>query len=449
MSTSRRLATVATAVLAAAAALAATSMPAGSSAATGAGSSTSRGVARAAAPAAGVDDSVHLNEIQVIGTHNSYHVVPPDDEEALRRQFIHEGADLMQYSHKPLPVQFQNQKVRQIELDVWMDSKGGLFSKPLLRDATGKGPWHPEVMDKPGIKVLHIQDVDYVSTCLTFVDCLTEVKTWSDANPSHVPIAILLELKDDPLDFGGLTFTTPEPWTAAAMDTLDDTIRSVMTPDDLITPDDVRGSHATLEEAVLAHDAWPTLGESRGKVMFLMDNGSRRETYLQGHEGLQGRVLFTNADPGDPDAAFVEMNDSSQTAAIQDLVRKGYVVRSRADGDTTEARENNTGPRDAALASGAQWVSTDYPVANIAVGFTTPYVAEIPGGTVARCNPVNAPAGCDSAALDTIFTSDPLPVPTPTTAATTTTTAAPTTTTAPVTHAGGATAVPARPSYTG
>ncbi|MEO6627282.1 MAG: Ca2+-dependent phosphoinositide-specific phospholipase C [Aquihabitans sp.] len=97
------------------------------------------------------------------------------------------------------------------------------------------------------------------------------------------------------------------------------------------------------------------------------------------------------------------------------VVTAGYVVRTRADGDTVEARANDTSKRDAGLASGAQWVSTDYPVPGIAVGFTTPYVAEIPGGTVARCNPVNGPASCVSATLESV----PVVPPTPTTSTTT------------------------------
>ena len=41
---------------------------------------------------------------------------------------------------------------------------------------------------------------------------------------------------------------------------------------------------------------------------------------------------------------------------------------------------------------------------NYAVGFSTTYFAEIPGGTVARCDPVNAPPGCVSSQIDTIYT---------------------------------------------
>lgn len=374
-----------------------------------------------AAPAA-LDDDVHLNQIQVVGSHNSYKKMVSPAEDALRRSVISDAADLMEYQHEPLGTQFQNRKVRQVEIDVYLDTTGGRYADPLLRNVAGVGPYDP-AMNQPGIKVLHIQDVDYATTCLTFKDCLTQMKTWSDANQSHVPIAVLVELKDDPLDFPGFTFVAPEKWTAANIGSIDDEINSVMDPSDLITPDDVRGSHTTLDEAVTT-DGWPTLGASRGKFLFLMDNkGGYRTNYLDGHPNLEGRDLFTNADPGDPDAAFVERNDSSDPS-IPGLVTDGYVVRTRADGDTKEARANDTGPRDAALASGAQWVSTDYEGPGMAVGFTSPYHVEIPGGTVARCNPVNGPQGCDSALLNTIYTplAPPPPYSTSTTAPATTST---------------------------
>ena len=110
----------------------------------------------------------------------------------------------------------------------------------------------------------------------------------------------------------------------------------------MITPDVVRGARATLEEAVL-EDGWPTLGQSRGKVIFLMDNGDPyRSRYLAGHPSLRGRVLFTNSEPGQPDAAFVKRNDAiADFADIQALVEQGYVVRTRADADTVEARTDD------------------------------------------------------------------------------------------------------------
>ena len=349
-------------------------------------------------PGTGEPQSTRLNQIQVVGSHNSYHELAPESERAVRRAVAGAAEDSLEYNHVPLPEQFADQKVRQIELDAFVDTNGGLYANPLLRGATGGGPYDP-AMEQPGIKVLHIQDIDYHSTCLTLIDCLQQVKSWSDANQGHVPIAILLELKDTPLIIGGIQFVVPEPWTAAAMDDLDAEIRSVFPEDQMITPDDVRGRSATLEDAVLTK-GWPTLASSRGKVMFLMDNeGSYRASYTAGHPSLEGRVLFTNSDPGRPDAAFLKRNDPTDPT-IPGLVEDGYVVRTRSDADTVQARTNDTTDRDAALASGAQWVSTDYPVPDYGATFDTDFFVEIPGGTVARCNPVNAPRSCKSKVLD-------------------------------------------------
>ncbi|QXC62671.1 phosphatidylinositol-specific phospholipase C1-like protein [Aquihabitans sp. G128] len=436
--------TTVVAAIALAGGLASAPLLAGASPAPSSSSTTSTTAAPPAATRA-LDDDVHLNQIQVTGSHNSYHILPPQKEVELRHSFLGDADQGLEYRHAPLPQQFQSQKVRQIELDLFLDHAGGKYADPLLRSVAGDGPYDP-VMSQPGIKVLHVQDVDYASTCLTFKACLTQVKQWSDANPTHAPIAILLELKDDDVPFPGFTFVHPDPFDAAAMDTVDDEIRSVMPASDLITPDDVRGSHLTLQEAVTT-DGWPTLGDSRGKVMFLMDNaGAKRTAYLAGHPNLEGRAIFTNAPAGAPDAAFVEHNEASDVSVIQDLVQQGYVVRTRADGDTSEARANDTSDRDDAYASGAQWVSTDYPVPNWAIGFTSPYFSEVPGGTVARCNPVNAPASCVSSEIDDIY--DPVAPPPPST----TTTTAPPSTTVPgqdVDPAAGAQPVSGTADYTG
>ena len=176
---------------------------------------------------------------------------------------------------------------------------------------------------------------------------------------------------------------------------LEKEIRSVFPRRELITPDNVRRPGKTLEQSVLRH-GWPTLAASRGKVMFLMDNaGAYRDSYIAGNPSLQRRILFTNSTPGQPDAAFVERNDPVGSAAdIQALVKRGYVVRTRADADTVQARGGDTTDRDAALADGAQWVSTDYPVPGIASRFGTDYFAALPGLAAARCNPITAPRGC-------------------------------------------------------
>jgi hypothetical protein len=54
-------------------------------------------------------------------------------------------------------------------------------------------------------------------------------------------------------------------------------------------------------------------------------------------------MIFTNSTPGDPDAAFVKLNDPFDPA-IPTTVAAGYIVRTRADADTVEARTGDTAP---------------------------------------------------------------------------------------------------------
>jgi hypothetical protein len=347
------------------------------------------------------DKCVKLNEVQVLGSHNSYKLLPPPPVAAALRAFDRELFESIEYEHPELRVQFAEQGIRQIELDVFADPDGGRYFQRKGFLAVGMNPDSnlPELLE-PGYKVLHVQDIDFATTCLTLVACLEEVRTWSDANPAHLPIAILVEGKSDPIpDPLGLGFTVPLPFTTELLDDLDAEILSVFPRERLITPDDVRGDHDSLEAAVLA-GAWPTLADARGKVYALFNNGGAdRLAYRAGRPNLEGRVMFTTSSPGQPDAAFLQIGDprGANLARIRDLVGQGYLVRTRSDVPTIEARSGDTTRRDAALASGAQFVSTDYAWES---PFGSGYQVAIPDGSPARCNPVNAPAGCRSSLLE-------------------------------------------------
>jgi hypothetical protein len=336
------------------------------------------------------DDCVRLNQVQVLGTHNSYHLAPkPAVLEGLgqRRQGL-------EYSHRTLTEQLSELGVRQFEIDVFADPNGGRYARPSAYKLTGDsvGP----AMEAPGFKVLHVQDLDVRSTCPTLVACLTEIKAWSTANPGHLPVMIMIEAKDTPIENRpNFEFVKPHPIGAPELDALDAEIRSVFAADRVITPDSVRGDHATLDEA-LRKDGWPSLGRARGKVMFALDNTDRkRDEYLRGHPSLKGRMLFVTAPAGDPAVAFIKMNEARGPAEerIREQVKAGYLVRTRADEPTIEARSGETTRKDSAFRSGAQFVSTDYPEVS---PFGSGYIARIPGpsGLIARCNPVSAPAGC-------------------------------------------------------
>ena len=224
----------------------------------------------------------------------------------------------LDYHHAPLADQLSG-GVRQVEIDVFADPEGGRFAHPaIVQQVAAAGlPADPDFdpqheMDKPGFKVMHIQGVDERSTCHTFVACLNDVRKWSKQHPNHLPIFILVETKEDsPREVQNAVKALP--FTATVFDALDAEIRSVFKPNEMITPDEVRGDASTLVEAVHA-GKWPTLAKARGRVIFLMDQQHVGPIYAEGHPSLRGRILFTNAIPGAPDAAFVEQNDGSVEA---------------------------------------------------------------------------------------------------------------------------------------
>jgi len=331
-------------------------------------------------------DALKLNQLQTMGTHNSYKMAIAPLEMANVRARNPKAADTLDYSHGKLTDQL-NDGARQLELDFVYDPEGGRYLTPLGRKmAPATTPYDLSPLAKPGMKVMHVPDIDYRSVCPLLVDCFKEIRAWSKAHPDHVPILIIFNLKQDQLKVPGAVKLLP--FDAKAMDAADAEIRSVFKPGEVITPDSVQGKHKTLREAVLA-GAWPTLKQARGKIMLAMDEGPDVVAVYRGNRrSLEGRMMFVNIDEASPAAGYITLNEPiKQQARIQAAVKSGIVVRTRADADTWEARRNDTAPREAAFTSGANYISTDYrhPDAR----FST-YEARLPDGLVARPNPVTA-----------------------------------------------------------
>jgi len=123
----------------------------------------------------------------------------------------------------------------------------------------------------------------------------------------------------------------------------------------------------------------------------ILDEGlARRNTYLNGHPALKNRVMFTtNAAPSEPDAAVMVLNSSiNDFSKIQEMVKLGFIVRTRADSDTWTARKNDYTSFEKAKASGAQIISTDYYVPSQT--FKSDYQVHFDGNGFQRINPMKA-----------------------------------------------------------
>jgi hypothetical protein len=306
-------------------------------------------------------DNLKLNEIQIIGSHNSYKV---GIDQPLMDYLARENQALLglEYDHIPLREQL-DLGLRSLELDIFYDPQGGYYSDPKgleLVQGMGKEPLPFDEEDKlkvPGLKVFHVQEIDFRSHHLLFQDALMELKKWSLDNEGHIPIIITLNAKDDEIP----NTRNPLPFTAEALLSIDDEIKEVFTEDDLIMPDLVRSGHKTLEKAVLTK-GWPKLSELEGRFMFVLDEKEEKtDAYLSNFAGLENAVLFVNKPAGDANAAFMIINDPiADFDKIKEMVDVGYMVRTRADANTQEARQEDYNRFEKAKASGAQVITTDY-----------------------------------------------------------------------------------------
>ncbi len=353
--------------------------------------------------------NIRIHELQGIGSHNSYHLRP---HALLDPHYFNVEPELTQsirYSHAPLWEQFSVQGIRQIELDILADPIGGLYTAPwgpiLVRAVTALDEnletvdviaYDAEelvVMQQPGLKVLHLQDLDYGSQCKTFRLCLTDIKDWSQANLGHQPIFVLVEAKDEAIFVEALPehpWNNPPPIDAGVLSEIDTDILAVFDTDHLLMPSDVRGDHGTLREAVLA-EGWPTLAATAGKIYFGLDNGGTvMDTYLALHPELSSQILFTSSPRGEDRAAFMKRNDPYAND-IAELSELGYLIRTRADYDTVQSVNNDPSQRNQAFASGAHFISTDYRVADLD---NSAYSVGFENDAAMRCNPISGSATC-------------------------------------------------------
>ena len=288
-----------------------------------------------------------LSHLQLKGSHNSYHRAP---RVPLVRAW--------RYTHAPLEVQLGAQGVRQVELDV---------------------RW-----DEGQLKVGHLPVLDGRTTCHTLNECLNQLKRWSKRHPRHLPVFVFIEPKEDvaPSRLEG------------KLDALDGAITRVFSRDSLITPDQVVGNMPSMAMAVRGH-GWPSVTATRGKFAFVLFGPLRhRRAYAKGRPRLEGRVMFPVLTPDRPQASILNIDDPiRERGLIEQAVREGFLVRTRAD----EGLKRNRERRDAALASGAHFLASD---------FVDPRYDWVELGQAApvRCNPVSAPRACGPRTLAEVET---------------------------------------------
>jgi hypothetical protein len=272
-----------------------------------------------------LSNQIKFNQVQSLITHNSYKKNITWETRTFFSAFSFiRNIRSSEYEHDNMTAQFNN-GIRGVELDISYEN--GRFL------------------------VYHIKPVDTGSTCPDWELALEEIKIWSDNNPGHLPISVLVELKDASMSSDRLRL-------------LDDSVRRIMGEDKLITPALLMGDNDSLSK-VAANKDWILLSEVMGKVMFIL------------HPHEEATANYIRLDPSLRSLSFVPMfsyddfvlprpdfaphyllikEDKLDIGAVRPLVAAGYMVRVRMDAPLRYA-ENN---KKLAVDTGAQLISTDY-----------------------------------------------------------------------------------------
>ena len=317
-------------------------------------------------------DSIRLNDARFLTSHNSYKRKPDPKILKFLSHFKKQlGKDMdpiqMDYGHALLSDQLNTYHINGFELDVNYDPQGGHFVKRRINFFIGglKQKSRDSLLLKPGFKILHIADVDYESNYTTFVQALTEIRDWSALHPNHTPIFINIEIKRDaPADYSKaldfLGFNKTIPFVPEALNDLDAEIHSVFDqyPEMLYTPAHLRDTFLTTASR-LNTSGWPTLNETLGKVFIVLD-GDFQELYTTDLTKGLDRPMFVYGQPGAPETAFVIRNEPQGKEEEIRALTEMYMVRTRTDAGTLEARSQDYTRYNAAMKSQAQIITTDY-----------------------------------------------------------------------------------------
>lgn len=281
---------------------------------------------------------IKFNELRYIATHNSYQTEAVDEYKKI----------------------FKNLSELTFGL---VSEKNGLFVSPTVTEQLNNGIYSLEIdvetFDRDGeisFTCMHSPTLDMTTSCYDFDLLLKEISMWSDNNPNHLPITIIIEPKSLFIPLEDMKFFNLDYALA-----FDAALRAGL-GDKLFTPADMLRDHESFG-AMRAADDWCQVKDMLGKVLILLHDCDITEEYIETDSSLKSQAMFPMLREEDTQrdcASFLLMNDPEVALELyEEIIENGkFVVRTRADKFTSVSQER----REQAIACGAQIVSTDYPV---------------------------------------------------------------------------------------
>lgn len=281
-------------------------------------------------------EGVKINEIAVIGTHNSYQLLGTLPKRGLMKalQIISFGAveNKAVFEMDTFTAQLER-GVRNLEIDIEaVDSEGDV-----------------------SFIVAHKAILDNVSSAYDFAKGLEEIALWSDNNPGHLPVYLLIEPKGDVPPINNM-----KNFSLSYALELDKVIRRTL-GERLLTPEEARGEFVSMEVMRKA-DRWPTLKEAAGKIIVLMHPCDVTQEYIDSDASIGTQAMFPMLcfeDIDKPYASFIIDNDPEGAAENnkKTVDENNLMVRTRADDypDFSDERYKF------ANECGSHIITTDYP----------------------------------------------------------------------------------------
>lgn len=284
-----------------------------------------------------IEDGVKLNEIAILGTHNSYQRLATAEtrfamnivDTITLKKF---GLNTFDFEMDTLTEQLE-MGIRNVEIDI-------------------------ETLDKNNkieFKVTHNSLIDNASSAYDFEKALQEIKMWSDNNPEHIPVIIIVEPKSFVIEINGM-----KKFSLEYAKELDKIVENTL-GDSVLTPKDMLRDYKSFKE-MRENDDWISLKEARGKILVLLHDCDVTESYIALDESIKTQKMFPMLrydDRNETYTSFILENDAWRAAErkAENIDESNLIVRTRADVYPEYSDERY----EVIETCGSQIITTDFP----------------------------------------------------------------------------------------
>lgn len=282
-----------------------------------------------------LNSGVKYNEMAFLATHNSYQRLSTETTRKYQipfkiLSFGIETFNKTDFESDTLTTQFEL-GIRSIELDIEAMEKGSQVS----------------------FTVMHKPVMDSATTCFDFEQALEEIVMWSDHNPNHLPISIIIESKQEVGPVDGLKIFSIEHAPAF------DNVLKTKLGDKLLTPADFLGEHKNFK-AMREADDWMKVKDMLGKVVVILHENKMTEDYVELDETLRTQAMIPSLlykQRNRDYASIIIDNNPKKTVKRKDTFQQGnFIVRTRADSYPKFSEERYELTEDC----GSQIITSDY-----------------------------------------------------------------------------------------